>query len=132
MMILLSCLNKLHNHLNSFLLICHIISISYDSSRPLQLKANKNGVIVIRQTPNSTIAAKKVKPPSAESTRSVNHTRRSHKLENVKQKKSNSKISKDNIKSERLSKAKSFHELNDLTPPRSPILPTTYVVMLHG
>ena len=110
----------------------HNISFSYDSSRPLQLKANKNGVIVIRQTPNSIIGTKKAKPPSAESTRSVNHTRRSHKLENVKQKKSISKISKDNIKSERLSKAKSFHELNDLTPPRSPILPTTYVVMLHG
>ena len=119
------------NHPHRVLLMYYIISFSYDSSRPLQLKANKNGVIVIRQTPNSIIGTKKAKPPSAESTRSVNHIRRSHKLENVKQKKSNSKISKDNIKSERLSKAKSFHELNDLTPPRSPILPTTYVVMLH-
>ena len=100
------------------------------STKPLTLKANKNGVIVIRQTPSTnTVSNKKMKPPSAESTRSIrrsNSIRRTSKVENGKQKQQHSKTSKSPTKLDKLSKAKSFHELSDLTPPRSPILPTRY------
>ena len=110
------------------------------------LKANKNGVIVIRQTPNTNLSAKKAKPPpSAESKRSVhlsrNSSRRNSRNEdpskfnnipnNERKKSSTFRSSKSPSKSnqiDKLSKAKSFHELNnDLTPPRSPILPTRFV-----
>ena len=110
------------------------------------LKANKNGVIVIRQTPNQNLSAKKTKPPpSAESKRSVhlsrNSSRRNSRNEdpskfnnipnNERKKSSTFRSSKSPSKSnqiDKLSKAKSFHELNnDLTPPRSPILPTRFV-----
>ena len=110
------------------------------------LKANKNGVIVIRQTPSTNLSAKKAKPPpSAESKRSVhmsrNSSRRNSRNEapskfnsipnNERKKSSTFRSSKSPSKStqiDKLSKAKSFHELNnDLTPPRSPILPTRFV-----
>ena len=118
----------------------------FDSSRSVMLKANKNGVIVIRQTPNSNPSAKKAKPPpSAESKRSVhlsrNPSRRNSRNEdpskfnnipnNERKKSSTFRSSKSPSKSnqiDKLSKAKSFHDLNnDLTPPRSPILPTRFV-----
>ena len=120
--------------------------IAFHSSRSGMLKANKNGVIVIRQTPNTNLSAKKAKPPpSAESKRSVhlsrNSSRRNSRNEdpskfnnmpnNERKKSSTFRSSKSPSKSnqmDKLSKAKSFHELNnDLTPPRSPILPTRYI-----
>ena len=79
---------------------------------------------------NTNISAKKVKPPSAESTRSVHpssSSRKNSKIDSGKQKHPPLVGStKSPTKNDKLSKAKSFHELSDLTPPRSPILPTRY------
>ena len=105
----------------------------FSSGKPLTLKANKNGVIVIRQTSNTSPSVKKRTAPSAETTRSTKLTNPATKNTKtdkesrripLEQKQSHLRSSKSSAKPERLSKAKSFHELSDLTPPRSPILPS--------
>ena len=106
----------------------------FSHGKPLTLKANKNGVIVIRQTPsNASPSVKKRSTPSAETTRGGKHTnpatknaktgKESRKVP-LEQKQTHLRSSKATTKPEKLSKAKSFHELCDLTPPRSPILPS--------
>jgi len=94
------------------------------------LKANKNGVVVIRQTTTSNAMKGKSKTPSAEDMRGNRAgTVPFNKLVNEpkghpEQKEFRLRSSKSKTKPEILSKAKSFHELSDLTPPRSPVLPT--------